>query len=382
MKKKKSGPIIGLLLTLLFFGVFIYWLITPSAEQELVEKIKLSTSIEEIKSLYLPAKSEFTETGADGNLVTSEYLQDAVREKLTSMKLNENEIQECLKWIPPKRMNLNLIVVPDWSNRLKTFPDQAERDLEILQCVFETFKKRVSSKQDSRDLLMIEVTDPAQANGEFSKYANDLRIDLGSHQGKSNRLFFIPELESRYNNSLKEIYRKVLALYSVDKPKTKSADYWSFFGNNCSGMNNKIKKDDFYNGYSNKILILSDGLMDGYRGQDFKVYTKMHYDSEGMKFCNRFLSASKSEILEIIEEVGAKIPHHTEVDLSDTKIMLCETRSQPAAFDALTQLNVIEVYWSDWLHGMHLPRENFKFYKHEDSSTETIRNIEEFVLFD
>ena len=81
--------------------------------------------------LYLNGKSEFTETDENGKTVPSVYLQDAVREKLTSMDLSQTEIHECLKWIPPKKMNLNLIVVPDLSNRLKTFPDQEKRDIEI-----------------------------------------------------------------------------------------------------------------------------------------------------------------------------------------------------------------------------------------------------------
>jgi hypothetical protein len=131
MANKSKAPLIGFPLTLLFFGIFIYWLISPSAEQTLIEKIQLSTTVEEVKMLYLNGKSEFTETDENGKTVPSVYLQDAVREKLTSMDLSQTEIHECLKWIPPKKMNLNLIVVPDLSNRLKTFPDQEKRDIEI-----------------------------------------------------------------------------------------------------------------------------------------------------------------------------------------------------------------------------------------------------------
>ena len=94
MAKKSKAPLIGLALTLLFFGIFIYWLISPSAEQTLIEKIQLSTTVEEVKMPYLNGKSEFTETDENGKTVPSVYLQDAVREKLTSMDLSQTEIKE------------------------------------------------------------------------------------------------------------------------------------------------------------------------------------------------------------------------------------------------------------------------------------------------
>jgi hypothetical protein len=379
MAKKSKAPLIGLALTLLFFGIFIYWLISPSAEQTLIEKIQLSTTVEEVKMLYLNGKSEFTETNENGKIVPSVYLQDAVREKLTSMDLSQTEIKECLKWIPPKKMNLNLIVVPDLSNRLKTFPDQEKRDIEILNDIYETFKKRVSFNQDSRDLLMIEVTDNGQANQEFSRFANDLMIDLSVHQGKSNRLFFTSELQSRYKKAVSQVYREVIESYH-NYPKTYSADYWSYFDFNCSGPNNKLKEDDFYNGYKNKLLLLSDGLLDGKRGSELIIYTQMDYSKRGQMVWPKFVNSTQDEILEIINQENLNIPKHHDVDLSNVEIMLCELRSQPKTLDSKTQLDVIEVYWRDWLERMKLTeRDKFIPFKHQDSSAETIKKIREFI---
>ncbi len=373
MKKKKSGPIIGLLLTLLFFGVFIYWLITPSAEQELVEKIKLSTSIEEIKSLYLPAKSEFTETGADGNLVTSEYLQDAVREKLTSMKLNENEIQECLKWIPPKRMNLNLIVVPDLSKRIYDYPDQAKYDQEIINKVYDFFVNRVQLSQDSRDLLMIDVTDDNQIKGLFSNFANELRIDLSEHIGKSNRLFFTEERKKEFSDALLNIYNITAETFKADSTVKMGADYFSYFKGYSVSGGNKLDEDDFYNGYRNKILILTDGYLEAKTGNKISDHQR-----ENWRKLKNTVQFGDEAILDTIRKLGIPVAAYPDVNLSRAEIMICEVRERKSGLDK--DWYILNVFWKDWLMRMKLEGENFYFEEHANSSEETLEKLRNFIM--
>ncbi len=389
MAKKSKAPLIGLALTLLFFGIFIYWLISPSAEQILIEKIQLSTTVEEVKMLYLNGKSEFTETDENGKIVPSVYLQDAVREKLTSMDLSQTEIMECLKWIPPKKMNLNLIVVPDLSNRLKTFPDQEKRDIEILNEIYNLFQKRVELNQDSKDLLTIEVTDRGQANQQFAKFADKLRIDLSSHpEGLSNRLFFTTNLRDEFNQAVNEVYKDVID--SIKKKNTTaSADYVNYFELNFSGQNNKIKEDDFKNGYFNKILILSNGQLDRIIKSDpsekkgrVQVFTHLYVNSDkGKMLWPKFLNCRNEQaIRSVINEEKDNIPINEEVDLSNTEIMLCELRSDPKSPNEAIELQVMEVYWRDWLERMNLTdRNKFIPFKHQDSSAETIKKIREFI---
>jgi hypothetical protein len=383
MANKSKAPLIGLALTLLFFGIFIYWLISPSAEQTLIEKIQLSTTVEEVKMLYLNGKSEFTETDENGKTVPSVYLQDAVREKLTSMDLSQTEIHECLKWIPPKKMNLNLIVVPDFSLRMKDYPDQDNFDIKIIEQVFRSFKAKVQLKQDSKDLLCLEITDEGQVGSEFSQYANNLRVDLSSHIGKSNRLFFENVYdESKFQNTLKGLYKKVSELYAEEDAKRMGADFSAFFRRVCNDKNGGMKKNDFYNGYQNKILILTDGYLESKSGyQTAYLMDKDRYTPEERSRWRKLKETvifGEESILKLIKEYECQIMAEHDVNLSNVEIMIAEIRERESGRDK--DATILSVYWKDWLTRMGIGEGNLRWERHQSSLDETLKKIDDFVM--
>ena len=86
-----------------------------------------------------------------------------------------------------------MIVIPDLSRRITDTlnnPSQIEHDKTVFKAVWNTFVEYSKLKQDSKDRIIVDVTDIEQARGQFGNIANQLQFDLSTHSGKSNRLYF------------------------------------------------------------------------------------------------------------------------------------------------------------------------------------------------
>jgi len=75
------------------------------------------------------------------------------------------------------------------SNRVQLISNQVQNDKLVLNTIWNSFQEVTKFKQDSKDNLIIDTTDPEQAKGQFYKIANNLQHDLSKHKGKSNRFF-------------------------------------------------------------------------------------------------------------------------------------------------------------------------------------------------
>ena len=251
-KKKDKKPLYILVGAFIFFGIFIYLLTLPSLQSKAIEQIQVCSNVNDVKSLYERYKYELLETDENGNKIVALEFQDAVRKKLSLLNLNDEELNKCLEWIPPSKTSLNVIVIPDLSRRIIDTinnPNQIQNDKFVLNNIWNSFVEYSKLKQDTKDRLMVDVTDIDQAKGQFSSVANQLQFDLSTHKGKSNLLYFTVDKNKQFSQSINEMYKSA-------KEKPLGADYLFYFRRY---LVNHIKKPTLFDSYINKVVIITDG---------------------------------------------------------------------------------------------------------------------------
>jgi len=286
--------------------------------------------------------------------VASEF-QTAIRTKLNTFKMNDQEISDCLEWLPPSKVNLNVIVVPDLSRRITDSinnPEQVSSDLFILHTIWSSFINFTKRKSDTKDRLMIDVTDIDQAKGEFSKIANQLQFDLSAHVGKSNRLYFDERKEKQFNQAVKTLYQ-----VAVEKPL--GADYLFYFRRY---LVNHIKKPTLFENYINKIIIITDGYLEA---EDRPADTKLSPQL--------YKAVSTGNIKETITSLGLNIPR-VGIDLSYSDILVCEINERRTG--KTKDFEILKAYWEDWLTRMNAHK--ISFVQREQANDLTKRKIEDF----
>ena len=198
-KRKDKKPLYILVGFLLFFALFIFLITRPSNQSKAIKEIQTSFNKKDIEMVWLKYKAD---------LYQDEDFLLEIRTKLSTFNLTENEIQECRSWLPPPPTSINLIIIPDLSRRINDTinnPNQIRNDLFVLTTIWKSFVGVSKYKQDTKDKLIVDVTDIDQAKGQFGDVANNLQFDLSNHKGKSNILFFTNEKDSQFEKSIKEI---------------------------------------------------------------------------------------------------------------------------------------------------------------------------------
>jgi len=354
-RKKNKKPLYFLSALLLFFAVFIYFLIRPSLQTTAIGQIQICSNTNDVKSIYERYKFELLESDEFGNKIVSKEFQDEVRKKLSTFNLTEEEILECIKWLPPAQTNLNVIIIPDLSRRISDSynnPNQIENDKFVLNQIWKSFAEYSKFKQDTKDFLMIDVTDIDQAKGQFSNIANELQFDLSEHKGKSNRLFFSKEKEKQFEDN-------IIKLYDAAKQKPLGADYVFYFKRY---LINHIKKPTLFENYLNKVIIITDGYLEP---ETRAPYTKL---TLGL-----YKSLSIGNTKELITNLNLNIPK-TQIDLSNTDILVCEIneRHEGKAKD----FEILKAYWEDWLTRMNAHK--IMFIQREQANQLTKKRIQDF----
>lgn len=79
-----------------------------------------------------------------------------------------------------------------------------------------------------------------------------LQFDLSGNRGKSNRLYFTPQKQKQFTNSIEKLYNS-----AIQGPL--GADYRSYVMNY---LGNRLKKQTLFNNYINKVIIITDGYLD------------------------------------------------------------------------------------------------------------------------
>jgi hypothetical protein len=354
-RKKDKKPLYLLVLFIFIFGVFIYLLTRPSLQSTAIEKLQVCNNTNDVKTLYERYKFELLETDENGLKVVSSEFQNAVRQKLSSFNLNNEELVKCLDWIPPSKKNINVIVIPDLSRRIIDTinnPNQINNDKFVLSTIWKQFIEYSKLKQDSKDRLMVDVTDIDQAKGQFSIIANKLLFDLSEHKGKSNRLYFTGEKNNQFYNAISELYESA-------KQKPLGADYLFYFRRH---LVNHIKKPTLYDKYINKVIIITDGYLESEnRDSDTKITPQLYN------------SLKTGNTIELITVLGLSIPK-VNIDLSNTDILVCEVNERKIG--RTKDFEILQAYWYDWLSRMKANK--ISFIQREQANDLTKQRIEDF----
>lgn len=134
-KVKSKKPIYILIAVIVFFILFISLISMPSKLNTAIDEIQVSANMNEVKSIFDKYKFDLLETDENGNKSIAIEFQDEVRKKLSTFNLNEEEIKQCLEWLPTAKTSINVIVVPDLSRRILdqiNNPNQVANDKIIL----------------------------------------------------------------------------------------------------------------------------------------------------------------------------------------------------------------------------------------------------------
>jgi hypothetical protein len=347
-KTKDKKPLYILAGFLLFFGVFIYILIIPSTKSKAIDKLETCFNKKDAKMVWDRHKDDQDE----------EFVLE-IRKKLSSLNLTEDEINECRGWLPPAPTSINLIIIPDLSRRIidnLNNPNQIKNDIFVLQTIWKSFVDFSKLKQDTKDKLIIDVTDIDQAKGQFGKVANDLQFDLSNHKGKSNRLFFTSGKDKQFEASIRE-------MYELAKEKPLGADYRFYLRRY---LINHLKKPTLFDNYINKVVIITDGYLEAEnKPADTKIYgfeSQLHQ------------AVSIGNILDVITSKGLNIPK-VDIDLSNSEILICEVneRRTGKGFD----FEILRAYWEDWFKRMNAKK--IVFIQRELSTDVTAQKVNEFI---
>lgn len=365
-KKKNKKPLYLLIGFLLFFVIFIYALTRPSIQSKAIEQIQICSNVNDVKLLYELYKFELLETDENGNKIVALEFQDAVRNKLNSFRLNEEDLVKCLEWIPPSKTSLNIIVIPDLSRRLIDTidnPKQIENDLVVLNTIWSSFVEYSKLKQDTKDKLIVDVTDIDQAKGQFSSIANQLQFDLSTHKGKSNRLYFTEEKNKQFHDA-------VVALYKSAKEKPLGADYIFYFRRY---LVNHLKKPTLYDNYVNKVIIITDGYLELEKSQDYGGGSRWKYTEFNSQLYN---SVNIGNIKNTITTLSLNFPKLKNIDLKYTDILVCEVVEKKEG--KTKDFEILKTYWEDWFERMNANPSKIKIIQREQANDITKKRIDEF----
>lgn len=349
-KRKDKKPLYILLGFLVFFGVFTYLITRPSVQSKAIKELEVSFNKKDIEMVWYKYKAD---------LYQDEEFVLKTRKKLSSLNLTEEEIKECRSWLPPAPTSINLIIVPDLSRRIIDTinnPNQINNDIFVLETIWKSFVDNSKLKQNTKDKLIVEVTDIDQAKGQFGAVANNLQFDLSTHKGKSNRLYFTNEKDKQFQSSIREMYK-------LAKEKPLGADYRFYLRRY---LINHIKKPTLFDNYINKVVIVTDGYLEA---EGKPADTKIKGFERPL-----YQSVTIGNVLEVITSKGLNIPK-VDIDLSNSEILVCEIneRRKGKGFD----YEILKTYWEDWFKRMNAKK--VVFIQREQANELTAKRIKEFL---
>jgi hypothetical protein len=348
MKKRKQNrkPLYILLVFIGVFSLFIYMLVKPSLESTAINELNTCLNTEDVKTVFYKYKTD---------LIESQDFCQAARDKLNSLNLSQSEIVDIKKWLPSKTNNLNVIIVPDLSNRIidnENNLDQIKRDSVIINAISESFINSVKTKMNSNDKLVIDITDRNQAGGKIGELADTIMYDLSNFKNKINKLYFNDKRE-QFGSGVSKLYDAAYN-FEVENPKGGGADFVSYFSTN---LKSKIQKSTLNDNYRNVLIILTDGYLEA---------TKPNGD---------IISYIKFEPTEIQETSSSRF--------KELEVYLLEFNRRKSANDL--EENRIKRWWYEWLKSMNVKSiddetaEDDIIIKRMDGYTDVKKKIDEIL---
>lgn len=364
-KKKDKKPLYILIGFFVFFGLFIYLITRPSNQSKAIKELEISFNKKDVEMVWYKYKADLYQD--------EEFLLET-RKKLSSLNLTEEELNECRGWLPPAPTSINLIIIPDLSRRITDTlnnPNQISNDIFVLETIWKSFVDNSKLKRDTKDKLIVDVTDIEQAKGQFGAVANNLQFDLSTHKGKSNILYFTNEKDKQFKASIREMYKAA-------KEKPLGADYRYYVSNY---LINRLKKPTLFDNYLNKVVIITDGYLEA---ENKPVDTKIvgyNYDYRDVLYP----SVVTGNTLEIITNKGLSIPANKKIDLSNTEVLVCEVNYRRYIPFTTTKYNgkdydfeILKTYWEDWFKRMNI-KKPIVFIQREQANNVTAKRVNEFI---
>jgi capsular polysaccharide biosynthesis protein len=324
-KKQNKKPLYALLIFIGVFSLFIYILVRPSLESTAIDEINSCLNTEDVKTIFYKYKND---------LIESQEFCQAARDKIKSFNLNQSEINEVRKWLPSNTTNLNVIIVPDLSNRIidpENNADQIRRDSVIINSICESFENNVKTKMNSNDKLLIDITDRKQAGGRLGELADTIMYDLSGFREKINKLYFQDKRE-QFKLGVQKLYEAAYN-FELKNPKGGGADFVSYFS---TKLKSKIQKSTVDDTYRNVLIILTDGYL------------------EATKPNGEIVSYIKVNPEDILETSGVRF--------KDLEVFILEMNRKKSA-DDLEEIK-IKKWWFKWLKSMNI--KNFEDDVNED----------------
>ena len=360
-KKANRKPLYVLGVFLLVFIGFVMILIKPSQQNKAIQDVSISTNKEEVKEIFDKHKRDLTNKNENGETVVDEEFVMAVKKKLNSFDLSQEEILACLEWLPKSSQNLNIIIVPDLSRRIidnVNNPEQAKYDIELLNHLWNVFEKKTKFKKNSKDKLVVDVTDNNQASGNFRKFANNLVFDLSQHNKGSNRKYF-EKVQNQFQSNIENLYK-----LGISHPL--GADYWLYFNRNLS---RHIQKPNLFDNYKNVLVIITDGYLES----ENNLYTGNASELADLRKIikkNPVLSEKQLDLF-------PKIPSSINNSFPELEVLVLEVneRTTGVGYD----YDILKHTWQDWFQRLKIKNVNKNFFIQRNEATEiTKREIDKF----
>lgn len=365
-KKKNSKP---LYLLLAFTGVFmgfIYLITRPSLQSTAIRELQTCFNSEDVKQCWYKYKADLSQD--------VEFISET-RNKLASLNLADGELQTCRRWLPSPPTSINLIIVPDLSLRIidtLNNSDQIKNDTTLLSSIWRNFALQTRLKMDSKDRLIIDVTDEGQAGGSFRTIANELIFDLSEHHNKSNRIYF-DAVGNRFNLNIAK-------LYSLAEKNPIGADYHYYFEQR---LPKHLKKSTLYDNYRNILIIISDGYLESQKAERTGTWAYTGTFAERTIVSNQLRSGkSYKEALSLLKPIPDCSTHFPDLEVLILETNPRTTRSEQEPNDpgTVNDFTIMKSQWANWFKSLDVKNANSEFFlQRNDATNITIKQIEEFL---
>jgi len=303
--------------------------------------LKKSGSEDDVWKSYEIYKEKAKKIDEEDRVRDDSAVVATVKEQLLRFKPNPTklEIEAWKERLPPMPISLNLIVVPDLSKRIideTNNPGQAVSDVKLLKYIFKAFEQRTKFKMNTKDRLIVDVTDGGQAAGRFRTLADSMIIDLSENKNAAHRKYF--------ENYDKERFAKNIdSLYALALQYPRGADYVEYFSGRLPDY---IQESDLFSEYKNLLILITDGYLEPQHGPPYSGS-----NAERFAIAKRMTGTDADEkvVLSVIKfpEIGRRFP--------TVKVLVLEVRprtkrSPQEPFDSGTpkDYDILRILWKDW----------------------------------
>lgn len=367
IRKTSRKPLYLTAAFITIFGLFVFGITRPNAYSKAVDQLTIAFTVQEIKAIWETYKSD---------LHDNEEFLTLLRIKLESMSLPEEEIKECKKWLPPAPISLNLVIVPDLSKRIVDVgnnPDQIRNDSVLLSELWSQFERITRTKINSKDRLLVDVTDNGQAGGLFRTVADNLVFNLSEHKDKSNRIYF-ENVKERFSEN-------VAKLYALAKENPIGADYWYYFSRN---LNKKLLKSTFSDEYRNILVIITDGYLEAQNSERTGVTFYTGSLAQRAQTCSSLKRGASIPDAISNSELGIRDcqDHFPDLEVFILEINERKKRTKEEPFDPGTpcDYDILRYLWSDWLQKLEIKNAKKDFFIQRNDAMELTKGeIKKFM---